>query len=44
MRATKEAVMLDANATTMLDLDTSKQASWLFAWTGRRSAFESPGP
>ncbi|HEX2427472.1 MAG TPA: hypothetical protein VHI53_06060 [Gaiellaceae bacterium] len=38
------AVMLDANATTTLDLDTSKQASCLFAWTVRRSAFENPGP
>jgi hypothetical protein len=38
------AVMLDANATTTLDLDSSKDASCLFAWTVRRSAFETPGP
>jgi hypothetical protein len=36
------AVMLGANATTTLDLDSSKEASCLFAWTVRRSAFERP--
>lgn len=36
------AVMLGANATTTLDLDSSKEAACLFAWTVRRSAFQTP--
>lgn len=36
------AVMLGVNATTTLDLDSSKDTSCLFAWTVRRSAFDTP--